>query len=351
MKKVTAQFGGKITKPWIEQYQTSPNWKAGIFQNLVPTETALNWRKMPGVICRQIKGHKFGNPSTALEIQPFDAAAFLQEAALGKFIWYGHSAILMRINGQTIFIDPMLGDDASPIAPMTTKRFSDHTLSIIDDLPEIDLMLLTHDHYDHLDYDSIQQLKSKTKKYFVALGVKRHLVSWGVDAARITEFDWWQDQDFEQIQITFTPTRHFSGRGLSSLSKCLWGGWAIKTKQENIWFSGDGGYGAHFKAIGEKLGPFDLAFMECGQYNDDWPQIHLFPGESVQAALDAGVKKAMPVHWGGFKLSYQHRWDEPAEEFTRFARQQSLPVLTPRLGEIFDQHARTAHWWTALAAK
>ncbi len=339
------QFGGKITKHWQEQYQLSPNWENGAFQNFVFTETALNWRKIPGVLCRQIKGHKNGNPNAPLKIQPFDAEAFLQHSNNAKYIWYGHSVVLIRLNGQTMLIDPMLGDDASPIAPMKTKRFSENTLSIIDDLPEIDLMLLTHDHYDHLDFGSIQKLKSKTKRYFVALGVKRHLVSWGVDAANITEFDWWQHQSFQNIDITFTPTRHFSGRGLSSLSKCIWGGWVFNTNNENIWFSGDSGYADHFKEIGSKFGPFDIAFMECGQYNNDWPQIHMFPNESVQAAIDAGVKKAMPVHWAGFNLSYQHGWHEPADDFINIAQKQSLQVLTPRLGEIFNHNTQTGYWW------
>ncbi len=339
------QFGGKLTKHWLAEYQSSPQWKNGLFQNQMPTKTAMQWRKFPGVICRQIKGHKEGSPKQPLKIQPFDAEAFLQSSEEVKFIWYGHSVILMRWKGKTILIDPMLGDDASPIAPKKTKRFSENTLKLIDDLPEIDMMLLSHDHYDHLDLGSIEKLKSKTKQYFVSLGVKRHLVSWGIAAETITEFDWWQTQPFENIIITFTPTRHFSGRGLSSLSKCLWGGWALTSPKERIWFSGDSGYGDHFKEIGNKLGPFDLGFMECGQYNDDWPQIHMFPNESVQAAIDAGVKRAMPVHWGGFNLSYQHGWREPAEEFIQNASHQSLPVLTPRLGEIFTQKTTSGPWW------
>jgi L-ascorbate metabolism protein UlaG (beta-lactamase superfamily) len=306
-------------------------------------------RPCSGVNCQVsfVKGQKILYPKTQLKIEPFDTEAFMQPSREVKFIWYGHSAILMRWQNQTIFIDPMLGGDASPIAPTKTRRFSDNTLKIIDELPNIDLMLLSHDHYDHLDYDSIQNLKSKTKKYFVALGVKRHLTSWGIDADHITEFDWWQNHSFEHLNISFTPTRHFSGRGLSSLSKCLWGGWALRSGAENIWFSGDSGYGNHFKEIRKQLGPFDLGFMECGQYNEDWPQIHMFPEESVKAAVEAGVKQAMPVHWGGFNLSYQHGWFEPAEDFIRHADKQSLNILTPRLGELFNLRSVTEPWWNA----
>ncbi|MBL7828862.1 MAG: MBL fold metallo-hydrolase [Saprospiraceae bacterium] len=342
------QFGGKITDQWKSIYESSSNWKGGVFQNLVETKTAINWRQLPGILCKQIRGHKQGSPPGLLPVEAFDKELFLQPSDHAKFIWYGHSVVLMRLQGHTLLIDPMLGGDASPIAPTKTKRFSDNTLQIAEALPEIDLMLLTHDHYDHLDYASIQRLKSKTKRYFVALGVKRHLIRWGVEADRITEFDWWQTEDFKDIQITFTPTRHFSGRGLSSIAKCLWGGWVFNSQSEKIWFSGDGGYGNHFSEIGGKLGPFDFAFMECGQYCDDWAEIHLFPKESVQAALDAGVKAAMPVHWAGFKLSYQHAWYEPVEEFIQYAQQLELSYTTPKLGQVFSVNdASTHHWWQA----
>ena len=270
----------------------------------------------------------------------------MASAKNAKFIWYGHSVILMQIQGKVLLVDPMLGPDTTPIAPIANKRFSENTLDLIDDFPEIDLMLITHDHYDHLDYASIQKLKPKTKQYFVALGLKRHLVSWGVDEALITEFDWWDTHELGDISIHFTPTQHFSGRGLTDRQKCLWGGWVFNTAEENIWFSGDGGYGSHFKTIGERLGPFDFGFMECGQYNDDWRPVHLFPDESVQAAIDAKVKKAMPIHWAGFSLSYQHTWSEPAEVFAQAAIDKKLDYVLPNLGEQFDIFDnKKQYWW------
>lgn len=341
------QFGGRITTDWKARYESSPNWKGSSFKNLVHTQTAISWRDLPGIICKQLKGHKEGAPKAALPMAQFRPEAFLQAEAQPKFIWYGHSVLLLRLCNQTILIDPMLGGDASPIGPKRTRRFSENTLDIISELPDIDLMLITHDHYDHLDYDSIQQLKAKVKKAFVALGVKRHLTSWGMEAHLIEEFDWWQSRVFRDIEITFTPTRHFSGRGITSLAKCLWGGWAFKTPGHNIWFSGDGGYAGHFKEIGHRLGPFDLGFMECGQYCVDWAQIHLFPEESVQAALDAKVNVAMPVHWAGFNLSYQHAWYKPAEDFMRHATANGLKPLTPSLGEMFTLHSKSHPWWQA----
>ena len=341
------QFGGKIANHWKATYQLSPNWKNGSFKNLIETQTGIDWKKIPGMLCKQIRGNKEGYPKMPLAVEPFDKTDFLKPSEKAKIIWYGHSVILMRLNNQTILIDPMLGDNASPIAPTKTKRFSEGTLNIIDELPEIDLIVLTHDHYDHLDLASIQKLKAKTNQYFTSLGVKRHLVSWGIDEKNIEEFDWWDSKTFNDIKITFTPTRHFSGRGITSLAKCLWGGWVFKTESENIWFSGDGGYGDHFKEIGERLGPFDFAMMECGQYCDDWPQIHLFPNESVQAALEAKVKIAMPIHWAGFSLSYQHSWYEPVEDFIKHASEEGLQYITPSIGESFTSTSSTKeNWWT-----
>jgi L-ascorbate metabolism protein UlaG (beta-lactamase superfamily) len=345
MKNFNRQFGGKVTKELQRQYEKSENWKNGKFQNLIKTEMDISLAKIPALIYKQItkKGQK---PKANLPIIPFDEKAFLAPSDKAKFIWYAHSVVLMRLKGKTILIDPMLGDDTTPIAPFPNKRFSEDSLSLIDSLPEIDLILLTHDHYDHLDFDSIQKLKHKCKKYFVAMGLKRHLVSWGVGADLVREFDWWNEGLFEGIQITFTPTRHFSGRGLTDRAKCLWGGWVFTTDEENIWFSGDSGYGEHFKEIGDRLGPFDFAFMECGQYNDDWRAIHMFPDESVQAALDAKVKKGMPVHWAGFSLSYQHTWEEPAEEFVKFAEEKSFDYLLPSIGQLFSYSDQLREeWW------
>lgn len=340
------QFGGRVTKTLETQYEQSPNWKNGSFQNLVDVQVVMPFSKFPGIIYKQLSNNKNKAPAQHLPVLPFNKAAFLAPSKKAKFIWYGHSSILLQIQGKTMLIDPMFGYDTTPIAPIPTKRFSKNTLALIDDFPAIDLILLTHDHYDHLDYASIQKLKAKTKKYYVSLGIKRHLVSWGISPNLITEFDWWDSQQLTNLTITFTPTQHFSGRGLTDRQKTLWGGWAFKTPAENIWFSGDGGYNQHFKTIGERLGPFDFAFMECGQYNDDWRPVHLFPEESIQAAIDAGVKKAMPVHWAGFALSYQHTWSEPADVFVKTAIDKKITYALPKLGELFDtSFDRKEPWW------
>ena len=341
------QFGGKVSAKVKAKYEQSENWKNNAFQNYTETKMGVNIKDLPGIIRRQIKGHKLGNPKNSLPIQAFNHEDLLNDDHSAKFVWYSHSVLLMRVDGLTILIDPMLGDDASPIAPKKTRRFSENSINVIDDLPDIDLMLISHDHYDHLDLKSIVKLKDKVKNYYVALGVKRHLKYWGIAESTIEEFDWWDKKHFNGIAITFTPTRHFSGRGLSSMGKCLWGGWALKTASENIWFSGDGGYANHFKDVGERLGPFDIAFMECGQYCPDWKDIHMFPDESVQAALEANVGVAIPVHWGAFNLSYHHAWFEPVEDFVKFAHEQNLNFKTPAIGQVFDIDTTTSEWWKA----
>ncbi|CAZ94647.1 MBL fold metallo-hydrolase [Zobellia galactanivorans] len=345
MKNFRKQFGGQLTDTLIKRYGQSENWKEGKFQNLEDTGMSISFWDIPKLLYRQFTDKEKREPATPLPIAPFNKASFLREGADFNYIWYGHSALLIRMNAKTILIDPMLGPNASPIAPFKTKRFSENALALIDDFPEIDLMLLSHDHYDHLDYDSIQKLKNKTRNYYVALGVKRHLIAWGIDPGLITEFDWWNNTSYADIQITFTPSRHFSGRGLTDRAKSLWGGWAFKSENLNIWFSGDGGYGDHFKTIGRKLGPFDFGFMEAGQYNEKWRQIHMFPEESVQAALDAQVKKAMPVHWAGFALA-QHDWTEPATIFKNTAKEKGLEVTFPKLGVPYTlSETQTEAWW------
>ncbi len=339
------QFGGKPTKSLIEQYSKSPNWKNGKFENLVETSISISIQNLPKLLYKQFCESKGREPVKPIPIIPLDKDEFLKPSDHTKFIWYGHSVGLIRMNNQTILIDPMFGPNASPIAPFKTKRFSENSLDVIDDFPPIDLMLLTHDHYDHLDLDSMKKLIPKVKNYFVALGCGRHLISWGVDANLIHELDWWDSRKHEDIEITFTPARHFSGRGLTDRAKSFWGGWVLKSSKENIYWSGDGGYGDHFKEVGERLGPFDFGMMECGQYNENWHAIHMYPEESVQAALEAKVNKAMAVHWAGFALA-QHSWKDPINRFTEAADQLKIETLSPRIGEIFSYlDANNNRWW------
>ena len=348
MKKFLTQFGGKIDSSEIQKLAKSDHWIQHKFENLEATSMDISLRTIPGLLKKQFTNTSERTPKANLPIEPFDLDAF--NKGNNQFVWYGHSVILMKINGKTILFDPMFGPDASPIGPVRTKRFSEKTLDIIDELPEIDVLLMSHDHYDHLDLDSYQKIKHKVKAFYVPLGVKRHLSQWGVSSELITELDWWNNFTIEDIFIEFIPSRHFSGRGLSDRAKSLWGGFVFKTNDLSICISGDGGYGDHFKTIGEKHGPFDFAFIECGQYNKEWHQIHMYPEESVQAALDLKAKVSMPIHWAGFKLAL-HPWKEPIERFVAEANLKKISIATPNLGQLvsFEKTPEANAWWQDYA--
>ena len=343
--KLLKQFGGKLTKQRILEYEKSPNWRDGKFQNLEETTMDISVGKIPGLLCEQLFKKKGKEPEKPLPIMPFDKEAFLDDSNASNFVWYGHSAILLRANGLTILIDPMFGSNASPVAPFATKRFSENTLDLIDEFPEIDVLLMTHDHYDHIDLDSFLKLKPKVSKYVTSLGTGRHYEDWGVNSKDIFELDWWEKIEIGGVTFHLTPSRHFSGRGATNRAKSFWGGWVIDTLKEKLYFSGDGGYGNHFKEIGERLGPFDFGFMECGQYNELWHQIHMYPEESIQAAIEAKVINCMPVHWAGFALAL-HTWKEPIERFSIEADKKGQKIITPKLGELMqvNSNART-YWW------
>ncbi|MAW95322.1 MULTISPECIES: MBL fold metallo-hydrolase [unclassified Leeuwenhoekiella] len=341
------QFGGKITPELKNRYAQSPNWKDGKFENLVETGMDFSLKDLPGMLYKLFFQKGNTTPNRDLPIMPIDLEAFLAPSDSIKYIWYGHGVFLLRVNGKTLLIDPMFGPDAAPISPFGSKRFTKNTLEIIDTLPNIDLMLLTHDHYDHLDLASMKKLIPKIKSYYVALGSARHLEAWGVNPTLITEFDWWDSANFAEIDITFTPSRHFSGRGLNDRAKSLWGGWVFKTATESLYLTGDGGYGPHFKVIGERLGPFDYGLIECGQYGEKWHQIHMFPEESITAALDSKIKQGMPYHWAGFKLAL-HDWTEPADEFVNYAAEKGFEYTLPKLGAIntLKDPRITQKWWS-----
>ncbi len=326
------QFGGKLSKEEKLAFAESSQWNGEKFRNLQKTTMDMDLKKMPGLIRDNFKGKAERGPEKELPVKEFDRELWNQDEGKTKFIWYGHSVGLFKMNNSNILIDPMFGPDASPVGPIRTRRYSDSTLYIIDKLPEIDAVLISHDHYDHLDYESFQRLGSKVKHFYVPLGVKRHLLRWKIEESKITELDWWDSVDVNDVKINFVPSRHFSGRGLFDRDESLWGGYTFTTATDNIFWSGDGGYGDHFKEIGEKLGPFDMAFVECGQYNENWHQIHMFPEESVQAAIDVKAEMAMPIHWGAFTLAL-HDWEDPIEGFIRTSLEKGVDYVIPELGE------------------
>jgi len=342
------QFGATPDKDELAKFSRSPQWNGKVFENQIETVMDMGASKIPGVLYKQLFDRKGRAPKKPIPIVPFDQEKW-EANDEPKFIWYGHSVLLLKINGKTLLIDPMLGPNVAPIAPFKIKRFSEKTLDIIDQLPQLDAILITHDHYDHLDLASIKKLKGKADAWFVALGVKRHLLKWGIDDNKISEFDWWDKTKFEGIEITFTPSRHFSGRGISDRTKSLWGGFTFITPTFKVYWSGDGGEGPHFKEVGDKLGPFDWAFMEDGQYNELWHAIHMYPEEAVTAGKEAKAKVLTPVHWAGFPLALHH-WKDPVERFVTKAQQKDQMISTPKIGEIVEmkQFIQNEAWWEEL---
>jgi L-ascorbate metabolism protein UlaG (beta-lactamase superfamily) len=216
-------------------------------------------------------------PSFELPIVSRDSLELVEDSIPTRLVWFGHSAFLLQIDGKNILIDPMLGEVPAPNPLLGKKRFFKDLPIEIEKLPQIDLIIISHDHYDHLDYGSIQKLKGKTKQFYVPLGVGAHFERWGVSPDQIHEMEWWEEADVAGLTLAFTPSRHFSGRGPNDRFSTLWGSWVIRGRKDNIYFSGDSGYGPHFKEIGDKYGPFDFAMMECGQYNRRWKEIHMVP--------------------------------------------------------------------------
>ena len=253
--------------------------------------------------------------------------------------------MLLKVYGDYWLIDPVFSDRASPFSFVGPQRFQSTPISL-QDLPPIAKVLISHNHYDHLDKGAITALASKVEQFLVPQGVEGDLQKWGVDCAKIVNFAWWQELQTDKALLAFTPTQHFSGRGLSDSNQTLWGSWVIKTAEESLYFSGDSGYFDGFKAIGEKYGPFDLTMLENGAYNVDWADIHMLPEEAVQAHIDLRGVTMLPVHNSTFDLS-SHPWYEPLERVTAEAAKQQVKLITPLVGEVFTakQVVVGEQWW------
>lgn len=268
----------------------------------------------------------------------------------------GHSSILLKLHGDFWLLDPVFADRASPFSFIGPKRFHQTPISI-DDLPDLKGVIISHNHYDHLDKNSVKQLADKVDHFWVPLGVDGDLQHWGVNPDKITAMDWWQEAQVGDVTLAFTPTQHFSGRGLSDGNKTLWGSWVIKSQDQSLYFSGDSGYFDGFKQIGEKYGPFDLTMIETGAYDPSWPGVHMMPEQSIQAHLDLQGKQMLPIHNSTFDLAF-HRWYDPLETIQDLATQHQVNLLTPKIGAqlTVTKHAQTEKnhttpWWRGLNEK
>lgn len=336
------QFGGRVTGESWDKVRNSKNFNKGKFLNKEETsimtgfhfKTFVNYFKSDGIAAKN------NIPVEKRKIDSYNCEYGT------KITWFGHSTLLIQINGKNVFLDPMLSKVPAPHPMLAGKRFNEKLPMEIDEIPELDAILISHDHYDHLDYSTIVQLKHKTKMFYTPLGVGAHLRAWGVDEEKIRELDWWEEARLDNITFIATPARHFSGRGLFNRNRTLWCSWVIKSNELSLFFSGDTGYHNTFKEIGDKYGPFDLTMLECGQYNESWANIHMMPEETVQAHKDLKGKALLPIHWAAFKLS-AHSWNEPVERVVKQASESNVKIVTPKIGEVVEvgKTETFEKWW------
>ena len=346
---LSPQFGGSPSEVQMQQYAKSGHYQGGKFINQIPTTLDLGFVKTMDVIYdyffNQVPDLE---PSTPIPIEKIDSLQIIRKPPdLKRLTWFGHSACLLEMEGKKILFDPMLGESPSPHPLLGPKRYSKELPIPIEKLPYIDAVVISHDHYDHLDYESIMKLKDKVGHFYVALGVSAHLIEWGINPDKITELDWWKESNADGFTFICAPARHFSGRGLSNNFTTLWASWIVKTENSTVYFSGDSGYGPHFKEIGNRYGPFDFVMLECGQYNELWKDIHMMPEQTVQAAIDLKGKLMMPIHWGAFTLA-MHTWIDPINRVTVSAHERLVPITTPKIGEaviLQQSHLPHSEWW------
>ncbi len=339
------KFGSIASGERLKRIKTSPHYSNGKFQNQSYTPDLTEGASYFSVLKEFLFEKKARKkPSQSLPSVKINLLLLRKEEDV--LIWMGHSSYFMQVDGKTMLVDPVLSGAASPLS-FTTRSFGGSDIYTTDDIPEIDFLFISHDHWDHLDYVTIKKLQSKIKTIITGLGTAAHFERWGFKKEMIIEKDWNESATLAPgFSITVTPARHFSGRSFTR-NKALWVSFVLQTPTHKIYIGGDSGYDGHFKTIGETYGPFDLAILECGQYNKSWKYIHMMPEETVQAAKELGAKKLLAAHWGKFTLA-NHAWDESAERVYKAAQEMNMNLLTPMIGEkvnIDDSAQVFSSWW------
>lgn len=325
------------SKQYNQKTKKFENRRVGIIEK--DRDKAFNF----STIWEWLKGGENTVPKSKMPEDQVDIAKFMEDSGGLKFIWLGHSSLLVNFEGKIILIDPIFSSAASPVS-FIAKRFQDPVIQLTD-LPQVDFILISHDHYDHLDMDTVKFFKEKNVTFVAPLGVGSHLQGWGIQPDKIIEKDWMQSFSAKGIEFIATPSQHFSGRGLSEGNKTLWASWVVQSDEHKIYFSGDSGYDVHFKEIGEKLGPFDIAFMENGQYDDRWQAAHMVPEQVAKAYQELKAEKVFPIHWGMFPLA-MHPWNEPPTRLLKAVDNQD-DVVIPKIGLVYDlnQMPKSEVWW------
>ncbi|WP_110876057.1 MBL fold metallo-hydrolase [Franconibacter helveticus] len=327
------------------QVERSPNYRDGAFQNEEPTRVftgqGSQWAAWGEFLFKRIDNLK---PERPLPLVHTDIASLDKNDDLA--LWLGHSSWYLQLAGKRILIDPVFSGYASPFA-LFNRAFAGDYPWTAQSMPDIDLLVISHDHYDHLDYATVRALRPKIRQVITPLGVGAHLEAWGVAPSRIKEVDWQQSVNVaDGLTVHALPARHFSGRGLKG-NQTLWASFLFETPQQKLYYSGDSGYGPHFKATGERFGGVDIAIMENGQYDRDWSQIHMMPEETAQAAQDLGAKRVLPGHNGRFAMA-KHAWNDPLKRLAAASRDKAYTLLTPRPGEpvrLAQTEQHFSAWW------
>jgi L-ascorbate metabolism protein UlaG (beta-lactamase superfamily) len=340
-------FGKTATGERLEKHKKSANYKNGSFSNISPTPQLTEGAGFISVMKEFLfEKNKRSTPKDILPSQKTDLLKL--DPHKNVLVWFGHSSYFMQIDGKRILVDPVFSGSASPIA--TTKSFKGSDVYTVDELPVIDYLFISHDHYDHLDYKTIKKLKPKIKLLICGLGTGAHFERWGFDDERIIERDWNVKIQLDPGFTIYTaPSRHFSGRNFNR-NKSLWTSFVLQSPAMKIFIGGDSGYDSHFAEIGQQHGPFDLAILECGQYDKSWKYIHMMPAEVLQASEDLKAARLMPVHWGKFSLA-NHAWDDPIRSIIELNKEKNIPLITPMIGEavdLKDGEQVFSEWWTTI---
>jgi L-ascorbate metabolism protein UlaG (beta-lactamase superfamily) len=335
----------------LKEFESSENFNIDkqIFENQNP-ELLSNMSKrmdMSATIDFFLDETPDRTPSKPIpEENPILLQSFMASTGSIKFVWLGHSSIMINIQNHILLFDPVFSKAASPIKSFV-KRFQPPVINL-EELPEIEWVIISHDHYDHLDMETVEFFKDKRTRFAVPIGVGSHLRYWGIPEERIVEMDWWQVIEVDGLTIHCTPAQHFSGRTGQDL-KTLWASWSVKSADLQIFFSGDSGYNKHYEQIGKRLGPFKFAFIDSGQYNFKWREVHNTPEEAVKAAKDLRSEYLIPIHWGMFELAL-HPWYEPAVRSYSFSELQGVNLITPKIGQLVEMNKieSSEQWWKNL---
>ncbi|HRH37474.1 MAG TPA: MBL fold metallo-hydrolase [Flavobacteriales bacterium] len=333
----------------LKRIQALPNYKDGQLHNAVATDMNMPLSTMLKVMWTMMKAPGAREPKEPLPTVEFDCEAWdrIPNHEIG-ICWFGHSSLLIKLDGLTFLTDPVFGERASTFTFAGPKHFPYTHRITVDQLPRIDVLLLSHDHYDHLCYETIVELLAsrKVERCVAALGVGAHLEKWGMPSSMITEVEWWQQMEVGSVKLTFAPSRHFTGRTMRNRFSTLWGSFVLEGRNKRFYFGADSGYSPTFKELGQRFGRFDLVMLECGAYSEYWPDIHMFPEQAAQAAKDLNADVLMPIHWGKFALGL-HPWKESITRITKRGEEMKLPLLTPRIGRIVAEFelSSSERWW------